>query len=130
MLGNWKNTLDKGGFVCAMFMDLSKVFDAMNGDLLIAELAYGFQKRCNFFHGKLFNEKTATSYVNSKFITWGRIISGVPQGSMLGPLLCNVLNDLFLFVESSEVSNYADISTLYNSGNNLGEVQQTLREGF
>ena len=42
MLGKWKNNLDKGGFVCAMFMDLSKVFDAMNGDLLIAELAYGF----------------------------------------------------------------------------------------
>ena len=35
MLEKWKNTLDKGGFVCAIFMELSKAFDAMNQDLLI-----------------------------------------------------------------------------------------------
>ena len=45
MLEKWKNTLGKGGFVCAMFMDLSSGFDTMNHDLLIAKLgAYGFQK--------------------------------------------------------------------------------------
>ena len=45
MFEKWKNTLDKGGFVCAMFMDLAKAFDTINHDLLIAKLgAYGFQK--------------------------------------------------------------------------------------
>ena len=45
MLEKWKNTFDKGGFVFAMFMDLSKAFDPMNHDLLITKLgAYGFQK--------------------------------------------------------------------------------------
>ena len=45
ILEKWKNTLDKSGFVCAIFMDLSKVFDTMNHDLLIAKLgAYGFQE--------------------------------------------------------------------------------------
>ena len=45
MLEKWKNALEKGGFVCAMFMDLSKAFEAMNHDLLIVKLgAYGFQK--------------------------------------------------------------------------------------
>ena len=49
MLEKWKNTLDKGGFVCAMFMDWSKAFDKMNHDLLIAKLeAYGFQKDALF----------------------------------------------------------------------------------
>ena len=44
MLEKWKNTLDKGSFVCAIFMDLPKAFDTMNHDLLIAKLgAYGFQ---------------------------------------------------------------------------------------
>ena len=42
ILENWKNMLDKGGYVCAMFMDLSKAFDAIHHDLMIAKLgAYG-----------------------------------------------------------------------------------------
>ena len=53
MLEKWKNALDKGGFVCAIFMDLSKTFDH---DLLIAKLgAYGFQEEA-CFHEKLFYE--------------------------------------------------------------------------
>ena len=44
MLEVWKKVLDKGGYVCAIFMDLSKTFDTLNHDLLIAKLgAYGFE---------------------------------------------------------------------------------------
>ena len=45
MLENWKNMLDKRGYVCAMFMDLSKAFDTIHHDLMIAKLgAYGFSQ--------------------------------------------------------------------------------------
>ena len=45
MLENWKNMLDKGGYVCAMFMDLSKAFDTIHHDLMIVKLgAYGFSQ--------------------------------------------------------------------------------------
>ena len=44
MLEIWKNVLDKGGYICAIFMNLSKAFDALNHDLLIARLGeYGFE---------------------------------------------------------------------------------------
>ena len=44
MLEIWKKVLDKGGYICAIFMDLSKAFHPLNHDLLIAKLgAYGFE---------------------------------------------------------------------------------------
>ena len=44
MLEIWKKVLDKGGYICAIFMNLSKVFDTLNHDLLFAKLgAYGFE---------------------------------------------------------------------------------------
>ena len=44
MLEMWKKCLDKGGYICAIFMDLSKASHTLNHDLLIAKLgAYGFE---------------------------------------------------------------------------------------
>ena len=62
--------------------------------------------------------------VNNNFSSWEKIIAGVPQGSILGPLLFNIfINDLFVFVSSSNLSNYADDNTLYASDFNLEEVK-------
>ena len=132
MLEKWKNTLDKGGFVYGIFMEFSKAFDTMNHDLLIAKLgAYGFQEDALVFMKSYFTNRQQRVRVNSNCSMWEKIISRVPQGSILGPLLFNIfLNDLFLFVENSDLSNYADDNTLYSSGNDLEKVKQTLRQDF
>ena len=91
MLGKWKNTLDKGGFVCAIFMDLSKAFDTSNYDLLIAKVgAYGFQEDAPVFMKSYFTNRQQRVSVKSNISMWEKINSGVPQGSVLGPLRVSI----------------------------------------
>ena len=112
--------------------DLSKAFDTIHHDLMIAKLgAYGFsQDALQYMKSYLSNRKQRV-WVNSNFSTWKNIIARVPQGSILGPLLFNIfINDLFLLVSNSYLSNYADDSTLYAFGYNLEEIKNTLHFDF
>ena len=103
MLEMWKNTLDKGGYVSAIFMDLSKAFDTLNHNLLIAKLgAYGFERDSLSFMKSYLNDRQQWVRVNNNFSSWEKIIAGAPQGLILGPLSFNIfINDLFLFVSTS-----------------------------
>ena len=124
MLELWRKALDKKQYAAAVLTDLSKAFDCLNHELLIAKLeAYAFDENSlTYIHSYLTERKQRTK-INTSYSSWKEIKSGVPQGSILGPLLFNIfLNDIFLFVTDTKIANYADDNTAYASGNNIEEL--------
>ena len=111
-----------------MLMDLSKAFDTINHELLIAKLhAYGFSKDAlHIIHSYLSNRWQRTKIADF-YSSWAELLQGVPQGSVLGPLLFNIfINDLFFINEQTSVCSYADDTTLYACDKDLESVLQSL----
>ena len=110
MLEKFRSCLDKKGACGVLLTDLSKAFDCLNHDLLIAKLnAYGFDYNSLKLINSYLTDRKQRVRVNSKYSSWNDIIFGVPQGSIIGPLLFNIyLNDLFLILKNSNIANYAD----------------------
>ena len=130
MLEKWKNALDKRNFAGALLTDLSKAFDCLNHELLIAKLyAYGFDYSSlelifSYLQGRMQRTK-----VNNSFSSWASLNTGIPQGSVLGPLLFNIyLNDIFYFVNENCLTNYADDNTPYTIENTIEIVIENLQD--
>ena len=128
MLEKWKSSVDKGSSFGALLTDLSKAFHCLLHELLIAKLhAYGFSLNAlRLVHSYLTNRKLRTK-INTKYSSSEEILFGVPQESILGPLLSNIfLCDLFFIMNETEFASYADDNTPYTSGQNIDNVIRSL----
>ena len=120
--------LDKQGYAGVLMMDLSKAFDTINHELLIAKLyAYGLDRKSVLLIRNYLTNRWHRTKINSSFSSSQSLINGVPQGSVLGPLLFNIyLNDLFYFIEETEASNYADDTNIHACDMNLNNLLKRL----
>ena len=84
MIEKWKKSLDNKGMAGAIFMDLSKAFDTINHDLLVAKLkAYGFKECALSIILDYLSDRWQRTKINASFSTWSELIKGVSQGSVL-----------------------------------------------
>ena len=130
MIEEAKKIIDIGGTFGALLTDLSKAFDCMTHDLLIAKLhAMNFDMNAlNLIFDYLTGRKQRVK-INSSFSSYLHIFHGFLKGSVLGPLLFNLfLCDLFLFVEEVDIMSYADDNTPYVCSENVDVTLEKLEE--
>ena len=109
-------------------MDFSKAYDCLPLHLLIAKLeVYGLDKpSLNLVNGYLRFRKQRKK-IDSSYSDWANATRGFPQRSILEPLLFNIfINDIFLFIEKSDICKFTDDNTLFSCGDNLSVILKSL----
>ena len=113
--------------------DLSKAFDCIDHNLLIAKLdAYGFEKQSIYFLHLYITKRKQRMRVDSAYSSREMLLSAVPQGSMLGPVLFNIyICDMFFEMPKNiDFAGYADHNTPHAYSSNIEEVLEKLQGAF
>ena len=123
-----KSMMDKGGTVGAVFLDLRKAFDPVNHRVLIAKLSsFNFSNNAlKWSESYLMNRIQCVNVRNQKSSALDTL-TGVPQGSILGPLLFSLyINDLPSVCSDVEIQLYSDDAVIFTHGSNKLQAAATL----
>ena len=121
---NWLINIGKKGTNFSVFLDIKKAFDTIDHSILLQKLEYYRirEEELKFFRSYLHNRRQCC-IVNSHQSSFQTVLCGVPQGSILGPLLFIIyMNDLPKSIENGYVTMYADdteSSTVVNTCNDI-----------
>ena len=114
LIEEWRKNLDGDYITEGVLMDLSKAFDCLPRDLLVAKLdSYGLDRNLLKCINSYLDNREQCMRINNINSSFNDIFSGVPQGSVVGPILFNAFfNDFFFFMQHATVHNLANDNTL------------------
>ena len=127
---DWCDALDKKNDVGVVAIDLSKAFDSICHNLLLAKLkAYGLQDSALQLMRSYLQDRKQRVKCNGVYSDWLPIHCGVPRGNLLGPLLFNIfVNDVNYTVGNSSLRLYADDTTQYAHDTSPAILEITLNQ--
>ena len=119
---DWASTLNNKGQTDIIFLDFSKAFDKISHTFLLSKLHYyGIRNHTLSWIGDFLSNHTQTTVVNGVHSSYVEVASGVPQGSVLGPMLFLLyINDLNNVIKS-QIKLFADDSVLYRNIRNQSD---------
>ena len=131
LVDNWLPAINNSDVVGSVFLDFEKAFDMVHHGKLFDKLTHYLRDTTalNLFQSFLENRQQRV-HVNGKVSDFGTLKAGVPQGSVLGPVLfCLFINDLPIHFSDRKVvcAMFADDTTLYASSNSIDTVTNTLQ---
>jgi len=120
--------LDLGDTVIGTFLDLSKAFDTIDHDILIGKLNhYGIRGVSSLWFKNYLTNRKQSVKIGNTVSEMENITCGVPQGSILGPLLFILyINDCSNYLNNSELFMFADDTNLFSSGRNIANLEESI----
>ena len=120
---------DNGAIASIVRIDLSKAFGCLPHRLLLAKLkAYGLSEDRVLIMASYLSNRFQRVKIGDTFSDWLMVVKGIPQGSVLGPLLFNIfMNDIMYTSFHSSVSSYADDVQFFKTVFDATEIQQRMQ---
>ena len=130
MIDGWKQSLDNRKFVISLFLDLSKAFDTIDHSLLLQKLKYyRFNNQALLLIKNYLSNRYIITKINGSFSNPIEVKVGVPQGSVLGPLLFIIfMNDICHLPIKTDINLFADDLTVTSVGSTVSIALEQLTE--
>ena len=128
LLSEWHQKMDNNLLIGCINIDLRKAFDLLNHNIICEKLKlYGCNNNALSWFCSYLSERNQTVFINSKMSDSLKINHGIPQGSILGPLLFILfINDLPLCLKKGGIHMYADDTSVYVTGKDVNELNTCL----
>ena len=130
LIEEWKKSLADTNIMGTVLMDLSKALYCIPHDLLVANLhAYGLSMDAITIIYSYMKRRKQGVKINDTESLFKILLSGVPQGSILGPILFNIfINDLLFFINEAKLATFAGDNTIYAAKRDLNELLRLLEK--